>query len=303
MQKAGLFELNAVVAVSTHRSFRRAAAELGMSPSALSHAVAALEQRMGVRLFHRTTRSVALSEAGEQFLARLRPALREIAEAMDAANEFRHTPAGLLRINTSEGAARKILAPVVFEFLKRYPDMQLDLVTDGRFIDIVAEGFDAGIRQEDGVPQDMMRVPCSPTVGFAVVGSRAYFRKHPPPRSPADLAAHNCIRTRLPGGALYRWEFEKRGEIVEIDPKGSLTLDSHPLMIDAALHGMGLAWINEWDVAPHLASGRLVRALEDWSPQYPGLCLYYPGHRHVPAGLRAFIGVVREAGVKSGWGR
>lgn len=161
-KQAGLFELNGVVAVATHRSFRRAAAELGISPSALSHAVAALEQRVGVRIFNRTTRSVSLSEAGERFLARVRPALHEIEGAMEAANEFRDTPAGTLRINTSEGAARELLGPVVLAFLKRHPDMQLDLVTEGRFVDIVAEGFDAGIRLAEAVPRDMVAVPCSP---------------------------------------------------------------------------------------------------------------------------------------------
>jgi DNA-binding transcriptional LysR family regulator len=294
MQRAGLFELNAVVAVSTHRSFRRAATELGMSPSALSHAVATLEQRMGVRLFNRTTRSVSLSEAGEQFLARVRPALREISEAMEAVNAFRDTPTGVLRINTSEGAAQHILTPIVFEYLKRYPDMQVDLVTEGRFIDIVAEGFDAGIRLAEAVPQDMIAVPCSADLRLTVAGSPGYFERHVPPASPVDLIRHSCIRSRMPSGAIYRWEFEKHGEQLAIDVTGPLTLDSHPLMIEAALEGVGLVWVSEWDVADHVAAGRLVRVLEDWTPPFPGLRLYYPGHRHVPAGLRAFIDLIRE---------
>lgn len=294
MRKTGLFDLNAVVAVSTHRSFRRAALELEMSPSALSHAIAALEQRVGVRLFDRTTRSVSLSEAGGQFLARVRPALGEISAAMDAANECRDTPAGTLRINTSEGAAQIVMTPIVFEFLRRYPDMRVDIVTDSRQVDIVADGFDAGIRLAESVPRDMIAIPCSRPLGFAVVGSPGYFAAHAKPRVPADLAAHNCIRMRLASGAIYKWEFEKRGEEQEIDVGGSLTLDSHRLMIEAALQGIGLAWSGESAVAADIAAGRLIRVLEDWTPAYPGLCLYYPANRHVPAGLRAFIGVVRD---------
>jgi DNA-binding transcriptional LysR family regulator len=289
-----LTELNAVVAVAAQRNFRRAAAELGMSPSALSHAIAALEQRIGVRLFHRTTRSVSLSEAGEQFLARVQPALREIGAAMEAVNDYRDKPAGTLRINTSEGAARMVLTPMVFEFMRRYPEMKVDIVTEGKLVDIVADGFDAGIRSVETLPQDMVAVPCSPPLRFAVVGSPAYFANHKKPRVPADLLAHNCMRSRYASGAIYRWEFEKHGEKQEIDVKGSLTLDNHNLMIEAALEGVGLAWCSEWAVARHITAGRLIRVLGDWSPAYPGLCLYYPGHRHVPAGLRAFIAVIRE---------
>ncbi len=295
MARTGLFELNAVVAVSTHRSFRRAAAELGLSPSALSHAIATLEQRMGVRLFNRTTRSVSLSEAGEQFLARVQPALREIAGAMETINDFRDKPAGTLRINTSEGAAQMVMRPMVVEFLRRYPEMQLDLVTEGRPADIVAEGFDAGIRIDESVPQNMMKVSCSPLLRFAVVGSPAYFGRHPRPRAPADLGGHSCIRMRFPGRAVLKWEFEKRGEALAVDVNGPLILDSHHLLIEAAVEGLGLAWTSEFAVREELADGRLVRVLEDWTPSYPGLCLYYPGHRHVPAGLRAFISLIREA--------
>jgi DNA-binding transcriptional LysR family regulator len=294
MKRAGLIELNAVAAVATHRSFRKAAAELGMSPSALSHAVSSLEARMGVRLFNRTTRSVAPSEAGLQFLARIRPALGQIDEAMAGVNEFRDTPSGTLRLNTSEGAAQMILAPIVLEFLKRYPDMQIDIVTDGRLVDIVAEGFDAGVRTADGVPLDMIAVACSPPVRFVVVGAPAYFAGRSKPRAPDDLRNHCCIRSRLPSGALYRWEFQRGEEKIAIDPLGPLTLDNHNLMIAAAVQGGGLAWTNEWAVAPLLAEGRLVQVLEPWSPQSPGLRLYYPSHRHVPAGMKAFLAVVRE---------
>ena len=294
MNRAGLFELNAVVAVSTHRSFRRAAAELGISPSALSHAISALEQRMGVRLFNRTTRSVALSDAGERFLQRVRPALRDISEAMDAINEFRDTPTGTLRLNTSEGAALMIFSPLILEFGRRYPDMQVDLVTEGRMVDIVAEGFDAGIRQADAVPRDMIAVPCSPPIHFVATASPAYLARNPAPTTPADLRDHACIRTRYASGALYKWDFARHGEAVSVDVAGPLTLDNHLLMVQAALAGVGVIWTADWSVARQLAEGSLVEVLADWSPYYPGLCLYYSGHRHVPAGLRALLDLARE---------
>jgi DNA-binding transcriptional LysR family regulator len=292
--RAGLVELNAVVAVAAHRSFRKAAAELGMSPSALSHAIASLEQRMGVRLFNRTTRSVAPSEAGEQFLARIAPALGDIAEAMAGINAFRDTPSGTIRLNMSEGAAQVLLGPVVLAFLRRYPDMQVDIVTEGRLVDIVAEGFDAGVRSPELVPRDMVSVLCSPPIRFVVAAAPAYLAAHGVPRTPHELREHSCIRTRLPGGALYRWEFQKGGQHLLIDPQGRLTLDDSKLMLTAALQGAGLIWTSVWGMAEHLAAGLLLPVLEDWSPELPGLHLYYPGHRHVPAGMKAFLGVLHE---------
>lgn len=297
MQRAGMFELNAVLAVATHRSFRAAATELGISPSALSHAIAALEQKMAVRLFHRTTRSVALTETGERFLARIRPALREISEAMDLVNEFRDTPSGTLRINTSEDAAKMILTPLVLEFLRRYPQMRIDLVSEGRLVDIVAEGFDAGIRLAESVPRDMIAVPCSPPLRFVVVGAPSYLQAHEPPLVPADLMQHQCIRGRLPSGAAFRWEFAKRGDSQVIDVEGVLSVGGSNLILEAALSGMGLAYVIEHAAREHLDSGRLIAVLEDWTPPFPGLCLYYSGHRHVPAGLRAFIDLIKEVGV------
>lgn len=295
MKSTGLFELNAVVSVSTHKSFRKAAVELGMSPSTLSHAISGLEQRLGIRLFHRTTRSVSLSEAGEEFLSHIRPALREISLAMESVNEFRDTPKGTLRINTSEPAARMVLKPLLLNFLQQYPEMKLDLVTEGRLIDIVSEGFDAGIRLTEAVPQDMIAVPCSPPLRFAVVGSPTYFRDRSQPLTPSDLLSHNCIKSRLPSGSIYRWEFEKRGEQVVIDVAGTITLDNHIVMHDALLKGAGLGYINEWTVHEDIEQGRLIRVLEDWTPPFPGLSVFYPSHRHASAGLRAFIAFVRES--------
>jgi DNA-binding transcriptional LysR family regulator len=293
MSRPSLVELDAAAAVARRGAFRAAAVELGMSTSALSHAVASLEARLGVRLFNRTTRSVSLTAAGEQFVAELAPALIQIRAAMDAAGAHRATPSGVLRLNTSVGAARMILAPLILEYLRRYPEMSVDLVTEGRLIDIVGEGFDAGIRIAEAVPRDMIAVPIGGPLRSVVVGSPAYFAGRSLPQTPGDLLSHECVRTRMASGALYRWEFERRGEQVEVDVKGALTLDESGLMIEAVRAGAGVGYLSEWSVGEDLAAGRLIQALDDWTPAYPGLCLYYPGRRHVPAGLRAFIDLIR----------
>jgi DNA-binding transcriptional LysR family regulator len=293
MKTSGLGELEAVLAISRHRSFRAAATDLGVSTSALSHTVAALEARIGVRLFNRTTRSVSLSEAGVQFVDTIAPALSTIRVALERVGNFRDTVSGTLRINTSAGAAKQAM-PLFIAFLQRYPEMKLDIVTEGRLIDIVVDGFDAGIRLAETVPQDMIAVPFGDRQRFAVVGSPAYFAQHKPPRTPADLSAHDCIRTRMPSGTIYQWEFERHGEAVRIDGKGALTLDEPGLMLAAARAGLGLTYLTEWTVAADLEAGTLVRVLEDWTPALDGLCLYYPGRRHVPAGLRALIDMIRE---------
>jgi len=293
--RAALGELSAVAAVAQHKSFRVAARELAMSPSALSHAIATLEQRLGVRLFHRTTRSVAVTEAGARFLGRVQPALREIESALAEAGDQRATPAGTLRLNSSRIAAQLIVMPLVIDLAKRHPAIHIDLVTDERFVDIVAEGFDAGVRARDAVPRDMVAVPCSGDIEFAVVASPGYLKRRGAPELPADLRKHRCIRTRFTSGAIYRWDFERRGAKVSLDVEGSLTLDSAELMIQAALAGLGFAYVSEWTAAPYLGAGRLVRVLADWTPRYAGLALYYSANRHVPAALRALIELVRAA--------
>ena len=293
MRTSGLGELEAVLAVARHRSFRAAANEMSVSTSALSHAVAALEARIGVRLFNRTTRSVSLSEAGAQFVSSVAPALSTIHAALEQAGSFRDTPSGTLRINTPVGAAHQVM-PVFIAFLQRYPEMNLDIVTEGRLIDIVAEGFDAGIRLMESVPQDMIAVPFGDRQRFAVVGSPAYFAQHKPPRAPVDLSAHRCFRRRMPSGSFYQWKFERHGETVRIDGDGALTLDEPGLMLAAARAGLGLAYLTEWQVNPDLKAGTLVRVLDDWTPPLDGLCLYYPGRRHMPAGLRALTDMIRE---------
>lgn len=293
MHRSGLTELEAVLAVARRGNFRGAAIELAMSTSALSNAVAGLEARLGVRLFNRTTRSVALSEAGERFVAEVAPALAQIRDAMSAANDHAATPRGTLRINTSPGAAL-MTAPIVHEFVRRHPQVHVDIVTEGRLIDIVATGHDAGIRVAESVPRDMVSVPMGPDLAMAVVGSPAYFERHPIPRKPADLAAHACVRTRMPSGTMSRWEFEKKGRAVAVDVDGPLTLDDMPSTRAAALAGVALAWVSDQSVREDIARGDLMRVLGDWSPSSPGLCLYYPSRRHAPAALRAFVELIRE---------
>ena len=298
MLTPGFSELNAAAAIAARKSFRAAANDLGISASALSHAIASLESRLGVRLFNRTTRSVSLTPAGEQFLTRVKPAMIEIADAMHEANAQRSTPAGLIRINTSEGAGEQILAPIVTEFLRRYgDDVQLELVTEAGLVDIVADGFDAGVRLAEMVPRDMISIPIGKTQRHVVVGAPSYFTTRTQPHSPSDLKEHVCVRYRLPGGSIYRWEFERRGQILSVDIAGPLTLDSDRLVLRAALEGAGLAYVNEWNARKALAEGQLVQVLSDWTPSYPGLCLYYPSHRHLAAAMRAFTDLIRELAV------
>ena len=291
---ASQIELEAVVAVARRGGFRAAARELDMSSSALSHAVAALEARLGVRLFNRTTRSVALSAAGEQFVAEITPALAAIRTAIERVDEHRAEPSGVLRLNMALGHARMILAPLVFEYLRRHPKVGVDLVTAGALVDVVGQGFDAGIRLAEFVPPDMIAVAINRTMRFVVVGSPGYFSAHGRPKTPTDLTKHRCIRARTSSGVIYRWEFEKRGESVALDVPGVLTLDETDLILQAALAGEGLAYLFDFATADHVAGGRLEEVLEDWLPAYPGLRLYYPSPRNVPAKLRAFIELIRE---------
>lgn len=295
--RSGLTELEAVLAVARDGSFRAAAASLEMSTSALSQAVASLEARIGTRLFHRTTRSVRLTAAGERFVGEIGPAVADIHGALErASEEGGGTPSGSLRINTSAGAAQLAMAPYLIPFLRAYPAVHLDLVTDDRLIDIVRDGFDAGIRTAGTVPGDMVAVPFGPPIRFAVVGSPGYFAEHGRPLTPADLMRHTCIRARMSAGHIYRWEFERHGETLSVETGGTLTLGEPRLMLEAAVAGLGLSYLAEFHVAEGLAAGRLERVLEDWTPSFDRLCLYYPGRRHVPAPLRALVELIREVG-------
>ena len=289
LPRAGLSELTAFSAVATLRSFRKAADELALSPSTVSHMMRSLEQRMGVRLLHRTTRSVAPTEAGERLLARLRPALDDLRRALEEVDDFRARPTGRLRINAHETAIRVLLRHVVPAFRQRYPAIHLDFVSDGRLVDIVKEGFDAGVRLGGAIPQDMTAVSFGGEARCLVVASPKYLASRGRPATPDDLRAHECVRIRLPSGKIFHWGFEKRQQEVSMDVPGTLMLDHEGLTIQAALKGLGLAYVFERSVRATLKAGRLVAVLEDWCPTFPGMFLYYPGHRHVPPPLRAFI--------------
>jgi DNA-binding transcriptional LysR family regulator len=291
-----LSDLTAFAAIVAHRSFRKAADELGLSPSTLSHMMRSLEAGMGVRLLHRTTRSVSATEAGERLVTRLRPVLRDLDLALEEVEVFRSRPSGTLRINTSEIAARLLLKTVVPTFLVRHQEMSLDLVTEGRLVDIVAEGFDAGVRLGESVPQDMIAVRFGGEARFVTVASPAYLAGRDLPRTPDDLKDHACIRVRVPSGKLFRWEFARHGQELTIDVPGTLTLDHTGLMTEAAADGLGIAYVSDRSARPYIERGQLVTVLDDWCPWIPGLFLYYPGHRHVPPGLRAFIDVLKEVG-------
>lgn len=294
MERAGLNELEAVVAIARRGSFRAAAIDVGMSTTALSHAIARLESNLGVRLFNRTTRSVSLTEAGRLFVEQVGAALQDIRGAFDSARMHRDKPSGTIRINAAPSAAREIISPLVIEFLRRYPDMHVDLVTEGRLVDIVADGFDLGVRVAGLVPSDMIAAPLGRPQRYAIVGSPDYFREHGRPRAPADLLAHSCIRVRLPDGALFRWRLEKDGDAVQIDVRGRIILDEASLARTAVCANIGIGYFMEQDVLEDISEGRLIRVLEDWTPPRDGLCLYYPGRRNLSAGLTAFIRMARE---------
>lgn len=289
----GLKPLEAVQAIARRGSFRAAALDLGVSTTALSHTIGRLEASLGVRLFNRTTRSVSLTDAGRDFVARITPALADIQAALNMVRSQRETPAGLLRINASVQGAR-VLAPIVLRYMDLYLDMQVDLVTEGRLVDIVAEGFDLGLRSADLVPRDMISVPLGPAGQHVVLASPGWLARHPAPVSPADLDPAQCIRVRLPGGAILRWPFEKDGHSLPFEPKGRLTIDEGSVARQAVLAGAGIGYFIEDGLADDIAAGRLVRLLSDWTPQRPGLCLYYPGRRNPSAGFAAFLALVRQ---------
>ncbi|MCD9027229.1 LysR family transcriptional regulator [Luteimonas sp. BDR2-5] len=293
MGKPTLATLRAFMAVAEHRSFRRAADLLGITRSSLSHAIRGLEDDVGTRLLHRTTRSVSLTEAGAHLLGRLDPLIGELDTALEEVSGAQGNLQGRLRINGNEASIRLLLQTVVPAFLARHPGVALDLVAEGRLVDIVAQGFDAGIRLGESVPKDMVAVPLGPDLRFLAVASPAYLAARPAPEVPDELARHRCIRQRLPSGKRYRWEFGRRGQDLAIDVPGALTLDNSQLMVDAAVAGLGIAYVPEPYVHAALRDGRLVAVLEDWCPPVPGLCLYFPGNRHVPASLRAFIDTIR----------
>ena len=291
---AGLTDLDAVLMVARRGKFRAAALELGMSTTALSNAVGKLERQLGVRLFNRTTRSVSLTEAGELFITKVAPAVGEIHEAINIARSQQATPSGNLRINAFPTAAREIFSWLVLPFLRAHPQVHIDIVTEGRLVDIVAGGFDLGVRIADLVPADMIALPLGVLRRNVVVGTPSYLKAHGTPLTPQDLTEHTCLRVRLPNGAIHRWPFEKGGQSVHIDVEGAITLDEASLARTAVLASVGLALAMESDVRDDIEAGRLVRVLEDWTPILSPLSLYYPSRRNPTAAFKAFVDFARR---------
>lgn len=292
--RSSLIELEAVLAIVRFGSFRAAAIELGMSTTAISNAVQKLERELGVRLFNRTTRSVSLTHAGRAFVAQIGPALEGIQQAMDIARAQQEAPSGTLRINAFATAARDIMAPLVLTYLQRFPQVHIDIVTEGRLVDVVAAGFDLGVRTRDLVPSDAIAIPLGQGRRMAVVASPAFFETRSIPQVPQELLHHPCIRGRLPNGALIRWRFEKGDEELQIDVDGPITLDEASLARIAAISGVGIGYFMESDVREDMAQGRLVRILEDWTPPAQPLCLYFANRRNSSAALQAFIALARD---------
>jgi DNA-binding transcriptional LysR family regulator len=297
MDRGDLANLTAFVAVADHLSFRAAALRLGVTPSALSHTMRQLEERLGIRLLHRTTRSVSVTDAGLRLLERLRPAIDQIASALEDLNQDRDRPVGRLRIYAIHTAAAAVIAPVWQRFLSTYPGVHLELQLGEAPIDIVAKGFDAGIGPQDRAAADMIILRVMGPMKVAVVGAPSYFARRPRPRTPDDLARHSCVEYRRGAdGAVYEWEFERSGKSRKISVSGRVMVNDPDLAVRAAVDGLGVAYTITAQAEPFLRSGQLVRVLEDWSPSFEGLFLYYPSHRQVPAALRALIDMIRATG-------
>ncbi|EGE56855.1 UNVERIFIED_ORG: DNA-binding transcriptional LysR family regulator [Rhizobium esperanzae] len=293
MRATELSELAAFAAVARHKSFRKAGEERGVTASAVSHAVLNLEDRIGVRLLNRTTRSVSLTEAGELLVSHLDPAFGEMTAALDALNRYRDTPFGKVRINVPNSIGPFVIGRVIAPLLQRNPNLQLEINATDRLVDIVEEGFDAGIRFGERVTEGMIALRIKPRIRLVVVGSPAYFETRPKPATPHELKRHLCIQNMFPSGARYAWEFEKDGQTVSFQPTGPLSLDDHELMTQAALGGVGLAYIWEPRVEKAIAGGELIQVLDDWCQPEEPLYLYYPSRRHMSAGFRAVIDAIR----------
>ncbi|HZY22518.1 MAG TPA: LysR family transcriptional regulator [Beijerinckiaceae bacterium] len=294
MPRRTLDDLLAFVAVAREGSFTKAAAKLGVSQSALSHTIRGLEERLGLRLLTRTTRSVAPTEAGERLLRTVGPRFDEIEGELAALSELREKPAGTIRITATENAADSLLVPKLAPLLREYPDIKVEIMIDYGLTDIVAERFDAGVRNGEQVGKDMIAVRIGPDMRMAVVGAPSYFRKRADPKTPQDLIGHNCINLRLPTrGGLYAWEFEKNGRELRVRVEGQLVFNGATHMINAALAGLGLAYVPESMVEPHLAKGRLKRVLEDWCAPYSGYHLFYPSRRQSTPAFALLVDALR----------
>jgi DNA-binding transcriptional LysR family regulator len=294
MARHPIDDLAAFLAVARARSFTRAAAKLGVSQSALSHTIRGLEERLGVRLLTRTTRSVAPTEAGERLVRTVGPRLEEIDAELAALTELREKPAGSIRITTGEHSAEAILWPALAKLLPRYPDIKVEFIIDYGLTDIVAERYDAGVRLGEQVAKDMIAVRIGPDFRMAVVGAPSYFARRPRPKTPQELTVHDCINIRLPTyGGIYAWEFEKRGRGLKVRVDGQLLFNNTALRLKAALAGLGLAYLPDDQVEKHLADGRLIRVLADWCPPFPGYHLYYPSRRQPAPAFALLVEALR----------
>eukprot|EP01132_Coremiostelium_polycephalum_P008829 gene8829-10844_t len=299
MNDPNLTDLDALVSVARARSFRGAAKLRGVSASSLSDAIRRLEERVGVRLLNRTTRSVTPTEAGTRLLERLTPALGEITGALDALNSFRDSPTGTLKLNVPTIVAHCILPPIVNRFLAAHPGIRLEVTTNDTFIDVLAAGFDAGIRYDESIEQDMIAVPIGPrTQRFICVATPAYLEKHGEPQHPKDLLQHACIRHRFASGAIAPWEFERNGELVKVNPTGPLIASTMDLELGAALAGLGIISTFEEFLTEGLESGAFRPVLAEWWQSFSGPFLYYPSRRLMPAPLRAFVDFIKSGGAK-----
>lgn len=292
--RPSLNDLAAFVAVATHRSFRRAADELGVAPSTLSHTMRGLEDQLGVRLLNRTTRSVSPTEAGVTLLSRLHGVLSSLDDALDATAAFRGSVAGRVRVNAPRVTAAALVRDVLPIMAERFPDVKVDLVAEGRLIDIVSGGFDAGVRLMGSIPKDMIAVPFGKPVDFVCVASPDYLERAGEPLSPDDLKHHRCIGHRLPSGKLYHWEFQRAGQEVTIETDGAVVLDDEDLMVEAAVRGLGIAYVANWAAQSAVAKGQVRTVLSSWMHEPERVAVYYPGHRAVPPALRAFLDVVKS---------
>jgi DNA-binding transcriptional LysR family regulator len=289
--------LAAFVAVAKERSFTRAAAKLGVSQSALSQTIKGLEARLGLRLLTRNTRSVSPTEAGERLLRSVAPRFEEIEHEIAALSAMREKPAGMIRITAGEHPAITVLQSALAKFLPDYPDIHVEIIVDYGLTDMVAEGYDAGVRLGEQVAKDMIAVRIGPEMRMAVVGSPSYFEKHPRPETPQDLTQHDCINIRMPTyGGLFPWEFEKNGRELKVRVEGQLTLNNIVLRLNSALAGLGLAYMPEDQALEYIAEGRLIRVLEDWCEPFPGYHLYYPSRRHSSPAFALLIEALRHRG-------
>jgi DNA-binding transcriptional LysR family regulator len=294
MQRRNLTDLQAFMAVAKERSFTKAAAKLGVSQSALSHTIRELEERLGVRLLTRTTRSVSPTDAGERMLRTIGPRLEEIETELESLSELRETPAGNIRITTGEHAAESILWPALGKILPKYPHIKVELIIDYGLTDIVAERYDAGVRLGEQVAKDMIAVRIGSDMRMAVVAAPSYLSKRPRPKRPQDLTAYTCINLRLPTyGSVYAWEFEKNGREVKVHVEGQVTFNNLALRLKAALAGCGLAYLPEDQVRTHVSEGRLLRVLADWCPKFSGYHLYYPSRRQTTPAFRVLVDALR----------